>query len=306
MTNTTLKESSIGLGKVSGKKRWRARIIAVGRGSSGYYTEEALRDTGAIAFPVGSKINVDHQSWSESMDFPAGSLKNLAGVIVSTPEFQAEGEDIAGLYAEVEFSDEWAPFVEQFSEFIGLSINAQGYGEEYNEEGVRIVEGFVPSVLNTVDLVTAPGAKGRLIQALESYRETHGTLSTDANTDRKEVGMTPEQIAELKEALVSAVNSGFADLKESLKPEEQEPVVDAVTVSDTVDALSEADLPKAFRMKALEAVNGGTPLAEAIADQKALIESAREGLTLTEDANPGVVRGGTSAPKSYTVPGWSR
>lgn len=310
----TLKESSIGLGKVSGKKRWTARLIATGRGSSGFYSETALRDTGALAFPAGTKINIDHASWEESMNFPAGSLKNLAGVVVTTPEYREAGageDDLAGLYSEVEFSDEWAPFAEQFAAYIGLSINAQGYGEEYNDEGLRIVEGFIPSPLNTVDLVTAPGARGGLIKALESYVETHGTLSTDANAaDRKEDGMTPEEIkTAVKEAMVEAIPSFATALTEAYKAAEiegagDEGKVDAPTVSDVTEALIESNLPKVLRTKVLESMAGGKSVEDAIAEQKTLLETLRED-SATEDS-PGVVRESVKTTESFVVSGWSR
>lgn len=311
MTNTTLKESSIGLGKVSGKKRWTARLIATGRGSSGFYSETALRDTGALAFPAGTKINIDHASWEESMNFPAGSLKNLAGIVATTPEYREAGtdvDDLAGLYSEVEFSDEWAPFAEQFAAHIGLSINAQGYGEEYNDEGLRIVEGFIPSPLNTVDLVTAPGARGGLIQVLESYRETHGTLSTDANADEREDGMTPEEMkTAVKEAMAEAIPSFTAALTEAIKPApkvEDENAVDAPSVSEITEALFESGLPKVLRTKVLESMSGGKSVEDAIAEQKTLLESLRED-SATEE-NPGVVRESVKTTESITVSGWTR
>src|SRR5512133_3107108 len=129
-----LKEAGA-LGVVSGKKSWYARLIAVGAGSSGFYTTEALRDTGPAAFPVGTKVNSDHQSFEEYLSQPAGSIKTLIGVIASTPEFKDNGTDIPGLYANVEFSNEWAPFVEQFAPYLGMSITAQGYGDTTNDAG---------------------------------------------------------------------------------------------------------------------------------------------------------------------------
>lgn len=183
-----LKESTGVLGAVAGKKRWRARLIATGPGSSGFYTEAALKDTGPAAFPVGTKINADHQTWEEMLAQPAGSIKSLIGVIATEPEYLTPEDDLAGLYAEVEFIDAWAPFVEQVGQFVGLSINAQAYGDEINDAGLRVIEGFVPHVLNTVDLVTAPGARGKLFEAVESYREKSDTITAieALSNDRRE------------------------------------------------------------------------------------------------------------------------
>ncbi len=85
--NAKLHESSV-LGKITGKRRWYSRLIAVGSGSSGFHSAEALKNTGPAAWPIGTKCNIDHQSWSEYMEQPAGSLQTLAGVVASTPEFR--------------------------------------------------------------------------------------------------------------------------------------------------------------------------------------------------------------------------
>lgn len=171
--NVKLKESVAGgiLGKVEGKRLWHARLIATGPGSSGFYTEDALKNTGPAAWPKGTKINADHQTWEDYLAKPAGSITTMIGVIASDPVYEEPDGDLPGLYADVEFLESWAPFVEQVGEFVGLSIQAYGYGEETNEAGLQIIEGFLPSVLNTVDLVTAPGARGKLINAIESFRE---------------------------------------------------------------------------------------------------------------------------------------
>lgn len=315
-TKITLAESSVSLGKVTGKRRWKSRLIAQGPGSSGYYTEGALRDFGPAAFPAGTKINVDHQSFTEYLDQPAGSLKTLAGIVASTPEYTEGPDSVMGLYAEVEFSEEWGPFVEQFGPFVGLSIQAQGFGEEFNDEGQRIVEGFVPSVLNTVDLVTAPGARGKLFEAVESYKESSKSdkMTLDSLTNvkedvsRKEDGMTPEEIAEFKEAVVTAVTSamteGLTKIQESLKPAEPE-ATEAPSTAEVTEALIEADLPKAFRVRAVEAIADGKTVAEAIEAQKTLLTEAREGFAAPDADSPGVVRTSEAASSRVNVSGWS-
>lgn len=313
-----LKESTGGLGKVTGKTRWESRIIAVGPGSSGVHTEEALRNTGPAAWPEGTKINIDHQSWEDYLSQPAGSLSTLAGIVASTPEFKSESEaedGIAGLYAEVQFSDAWAPFVEQFAPYIGLSITSQYWGDEVNEAGLPIVEGYVPSVLNTVDLVTEPGAKGRLLTAIESYKESHSEYGkiipkasvADATESRKDdEGMTPEQIAELTEALVTAVTDSVTKLSESLKPVVADPEVedDTVDIAAVTEAVVASGLPAPARTKVYEAVKTGKDVAEAITAEKAYADSLREA-TKTETV---VIRGGDKQAdsKGLIVEGWVR
>ena len=70
-----LEESAGVLGKVSGKRLWRSRLISTGVSSAGkYYSPELLEATGAIAFPVGTHIHADHQSWRDWDEHPENSF----------------------------------------------------------------------------------------------------------------------------------------------------------------------------------------------------------------------------------------
>ncbi len=315
--NAKLHESTISLGEVTGKRRWYARLIAVGSGSSGFHTAEALKATGPAAWPAGTKINVDHASWSEYLDQPAGSLKTLAGVIASTPEFR-DDLDTPGLYSEIEIGSAWGPFVEEFAEFIGLSITADYWGDEKTEEGQSIVEGYVPSVLNTVDLVTAPGAKGRILQAIESFNgdsplkvSDNGKLIIETASEadienRKDKGMEPEDIKKVAEALAEALAPHFTSLKEALVPskpvDEETGAVDPATVAE---ALVAADLPESARKRVYEALKvEGADVAKAIESEKAYIADVLKESAVEE--SPGRVReAAVSTEGRVNIPGWN-
>lgn len=100
--NKLLVDESAGsaLGKITGKKKWKARLIGVGRGSKALYTTEAM-ETAKVAFPAGTKVNADHMSWREKDERPEGSIKSIIGVIASEPVAESDGA-----YAEIEFIDE--------------------------------------------------------------------------------------------------------------------------------------------------------------------------------------------------------
>lgn len=293
--NLKLSESGFSLGKVTGKNRWRARLIKVGAGSSGFYTEDALRETGPTAFPAATKINADHhQNWRELEEQPAGSVTTLIGAIATEPVFADDG-----LYAEVEFSDEWAPFVEQFHPILGLSINASGYGSEMTEMGLPIIEGIIPSPLNTVDLVTVAGAGGKLLELVESFRESSAKMENEVPTQKNRKNMTPEEIQALTEALVKA-------LREAVTPA---PVVDAdepngetliPPVSDITEALVEADLPKPSREAVYKALETGVSVEDAIKAQQELIHD------LQESANSEGSVKETTNQESFIVNGWTK
>lgn len=300
MTTRTLKEAaSFSLGKVTGANKWRCRIIKPGQGSSGFYTEEAIRDTGALAFPIGTKSNADHQGFNAWMEQPAGSVTSLIGALVSTPEWLPDDPEGPGLYSTIEFGTEWAPVVEQFKDVLGLSISAGGIvktderGEEmYTAEGSPIIGGFVPSPLNTVDLVTVAGAGGKLLELAESYtgpmlkplNEIRAKIGsevsgTELHNDGKDNGMTPEEIQALKEALVAAITAAIEPLKEALVPvKPTEDADQAPEISEVVEAVVAADLPKSARAKVLAAVKGGAKIEEAITAEKTYIADLTEAL----------------------------
>ena len=169
MTKTLL-ESGV-LGAITGKRVWNARLIASGVSLNGkYYSGEMLESTGPAAFPVGTLIHADHQTWVEAYDRPEKSVNTIIGVIATEPKLDTV-DGVEGLYANIEFTEEWAPRVEQIAPFVGLSISTQYIADETaeREDGVETVAAFVPFPTNSVDLVTVPGAKGKLLRALESF-----------------------------------------------------------------------------------------------------------------------------------------
>ena len=288
-----------GLGQVTGKRRWKARLVGVGVGSSAVYTEEALKGSFAAAFPVGTRVNINHQTYDEN---PERNLEQLAGAICTTPEFENDG-----MYAEVEFSEKWAPFVEEFHEVIGLSISGVctvaaegtdygniGFSQDY--EKIPTVEKFVYSPLNTVDVVTAPGANGRFIQALESFR---GNMTIDSNQPKgDDVQVKPEDIAAISTAVSEALKNVLdkrdkekadakkaedqakldaekakADKEDKEKKEKEKKTKESIAAA--VDAIADADLPAAFRRRVAEGFARGEDVKELIKEQVELIESAR-------------------------------
>lgn len=299
--NVKIKESSFtGLGKVTGGTRWTARIIRAGKGSSGVYTESALRDTGPAAFPAGTKVNIDHQGWESLMEQPAGTLHTLAGALVSDPVYvfdEALGRGV--LEADIEFSQKWAPFAEQFKEIVGLSISAAGWGEEYDEDGAPIIEGFIPSPLNTVDLVTVPGAGGRLLELKEAYRDI---IKNDVETTGKDEGVKPEDIQALTEAIKVAVTEAFAGIKESLVPKLEDPEDEQVKPSDIAEAIVTAELPKSARAKVYEAVSHGVSIEAAIEQEKNYIKELSESLKVEEARTGDVKLGGSDV--DYQIGTW--
>ena len=309
--------ASTALVAVTGKKRWFSRLIASGAGSSAYYTDEALSTTGPAAFPVGTKINADHQSWRDEDEYPAGSVRRVIGVIASEPKFMVAGESISvdgetytadknGLYAFTEYLDEWAPFVEQIGQYCGLSIHAAYYAteENYTEGGQIIIDGFIPSVLNTVDLVTVPGADGRvkIKEAFESFIEKRDIMGSD-DDKREDEGMKPEELAEALASALKPVLDGISAVQEAVNPPVKEDAdKDEIDIAAVSEAVSEAALPKAARAKVYEAVKEGVAVEDAIKTQKAFIDE----ILSDESFKGNVMTDKTDGSVDLSVSGWSK
>ena len=261
MTKTLL-ESGV-LGAVTGKRVWNARLIASGVSLNGkYYSGEMLESTGPAAFPVGTLVHADHQTWVEAYDRPEKSVNTIIGAIATEPKLDTV-DGVEGLYANVEFTEEWAPRVEQIAPFVGLSISTQYVADETaeREDGVETVAAFVPFPTNSVDLVTVPGAKGKLLRALESF-------SKPPNVEKVKKVMTAEEIEALATALANKLSVTNDDVSEK----------ESVDVEEVAEAMITAGLPKPAREAAFRRIRSGESVKEAIAGEENYMKSLSEAL----------------------------
>ena len=261
MTKTLL-ESGV-LGAVTGKRVWNARLIASGVSLNGkYYSGEMLESTGSAAFPVGTLVHADHQTWVEAYDRPEKSVNTIIGAIATEPKLDTV-DGVEGLYANVEFTEEWAPRVEQIAPFVGLSISTQYVADETaeREDGVETVAALVPFPTNSVDLVTVPGAKGKLLRALESF-------SKPPNVEKVKKVMTAEEIEALATALANKLSVTNDDVSEK----------ESVDVEEVAEAMITAGLPKPAREAAFRRIRSGESVKEAIAGEENYMKSLSEAL----------------------------
>ena len=282
MTKTLL-ESGV-LGAVTGKRVWNARLIASGVSLNGkYYSGEMLESTGSAAFPVGTLVHADHQTWGEAYDRPEKSVKTIIGAIATEPKLDTV-DGVEGLYANVEFTEEWAPRVEQIAPFVGLSISTQYIADETaeREDGVETVAAFVPFPTNSVDLVTVPGAKGKLLRALESF-------SKPPNVEKVKKVMTAEEIEALATALANKLSVTNDDVSEN----------ESVDVEEVAEAMITAGLPKPAREAAFRRIRSGESVKEAIAGEENYMKSLSEALKAkTAEESSAVFRRDTDSNES--------
>ncbi|MGH3651564.1 hypothetical protein [Glutamicibacter sp.] len=141
-------------------------LISPGQGSSGDYTPEVLATAAAErAFPRGTLGMIDHDTPTEMMERPEGSLRNLA-IVLEEDAYIGEG---GALQAEAKVASAWRDLVDDFHEHIGASIFASAE-ISVNESGQKIVERIIPNPFNRADLVTVAGRGGKIEQVLEAAK----------------------------------------------------------------------------------------------------------------------------------------
>lgn len=158
-------------GNKSGSK-WRVLLIKAGTSANRvHYSEEVLKRAAPLF--EGVKAYADHPSADERRNRPERSVR-----------------DVVGWYSNVHWSDEHRGLVGDFNvlasagwlrealksawdggkpDLLGFSINAAGMKSGRVVDGGHLLEGITQ--VNSTDVVTTPGAGGRVLDILESTIE---------------------------------------------------------------------------------------------------------------------------------------
>lgn len=171
---------AIGSAQKTGPGRVKFKIITPGQGSSGNYTEAMLRQAARDnVFPEGTLSMVNHPTGSEHFERPEGDLRNLAGVLLEDAYW-----DGTALVAEARIGSAWRDFVDEFHEYIGVSISAQA---EVTESGE--ISRLLPDPFNRVDLVTVAGRGGEITEVLEAAKVIESRSIIAKETTEHDIGM---------------------------------------------------------------------------------------------------------------------
>jgi hypothetical protein len=144
-------------------------IIRPGRGSSGYYTENVLREACTHdVYPAGMLMHWDHPTRQQEKDQPARITGTIAAALVEAAEYRDESHpgawDGPGPYALAEVRPKFREDLKWLSGKIGVShyINEGEWKDALCPDGKkgRLITKLVASPFNSVDFVTIPGAGG--------------------------------------------------------------------------------------------------------------------------------------------------
>lgn len=269
-----------------GAGRYRIRIIAPGRGSTGMYTAPNLAESAPLFVP-GTHMFFDHQTMTEDWERPERSVRDLAGVFESGAEIMPDGSLEADIkvYPSVNgvIRERWAD--------IGVSINGWSV-EEIGPDGVVPVLAGIQSV----DFVTRAGAKGAVLEVLESdgrWRvKNPPTPSNPTNRTQEEQAVKPEEIVKaVSEAVAAAMPAAIKEAAALLAADQEKKVAEAkkneapaVDPYEAAAKVAEAnDLPKEARVRVMEAVKRGAGVDDAIEAERAYIKAIAPAPVVRED-----------------------
>ena len=273
--------------KDDGAGRYRIRIIAPGRGSTGMYTAPNLAESAPLFVP-GTHMFFDHQTMTEDWERPERSVRDLAGVFESGAEIMPDGS----LEADIKVYPSVNGIIRERWADIGVSINGWSV-EEIGPDGVVPVLAGIQSV----DFVTRAGAKGAVLEVLESdgrWRvKNPPTPSNPINTNvQEEQAVKPEEIVKaVSEAVAAAMPAAIKEAAAMLAADQEKKVAEAKKVEapavDPYEAAAKVaeanDLPKEARARVMEAVKRGAGVDDAIEAERAYIKAIAPAPVVRED-----------------------
>lgn len=273
--------------KDDGAGRYRIRIIAPGRGSTGMYTAPNLAESAPLFVP-GTHMFFDHQTMTEDWERPERSVRDLAGVFESGAEIMPDGS----LEADIKVYPSVNGIIRERWTDIGVSINGWSV-EEIGPDGVVPVLAGIQSV----DFVTRAGAKGAVLEVLESdgrWRvRSPSAPSNPTNTKvQEEQAVKPEDICKaVSEALTAAMPAAIKEAAAMLAADQEKKVAEAKKVEapavDPYEAAAKVaeadDLPKEARARVMEAVKRGAGVDDAIEAERAYIKAIAPAPVVRED-----------------------
>lgn len=286
----TLTESAAAPIKVG--KRWRVTIARPGQGSSGYYPESVLRETGPAAFPPGTKSFFNHDPKRDVRDmvgtFPDGAFWN-----------EEEGE----LQADLEPFPRFRDVLNEAGQAVEVSIHAHG-----DKDDADVVRSLLFNRANTVDLVGFGGLEGSGLKfQLESLfsaaaEKTKSDADASAQKETEGMHMDKEQFEALQKQLTETralLDTFIAESRTELQGKADEQAVAVAVeakVSEALAAYREKEavidaaglLPKqaeALKERALK----GEDIEESLTEAKALVEEFKATIVANPDNRGNVV-----------------
>jgi hypothetical protein len=166
-------------------------LITAGKGSSGYYTESALKKAAADkVFNTGTQMFLNHQTREERAARPEGDITKLAGTLTGPAEYVEGVNGAPGrLVAPAKVFGTYKDFLTEAKDDIGVSVRVGATPSGKVRDGVPLVENMVYAL--SADFVTKAGRGGKIDELYESYRAVHPPVA--GGNQPQEDNMTNEE-----------------------------------------------------------------------------------------------------------------
>jgi hypothetical protein len=243
----------------------KVTLISAGKGSSGYYTEQALKTAAKDGiFAAGTHMMLNHQTKEERLARPEGDITKLAGKLTSKAEYvEGTGGKPGKLVASAHIYPEFAPFIAARKDDIGVSVRVGAEPSGKLQEGLPLVEKMVYAL--STDFVTRAGRGGEITEMFESFRQQQA--------EHKEQDMTDEEKALMKTLQES--NAKYALRLDRLEEDNTN-----LRVSKLVaESLSDSGLTPRAQKRITTAVMGNVPMKDGKLDEVKLQESIKAAVT---------------------------
>lgn len=244
--------------------RWLVKVAVPGQGSSGFYSEELIREQGPAALHPGAQSFILHEN--------TRNPKDMIGVFTEGSYWD---EDEKALMAELDVFPHWAEFVETLAPHVGMSIYMAGAKDKDGN-----VTELTPSPGNGCDMVSRPGLAGSGITE-KLYEEYLAEARGTSREDDKAVEELEKKVDALT-AIVSTLVDGFkakeaADKAADEAANEVETAVEAYDAA--VEKILEAKLAPAQTAELRARAKAGEDVTEAIESAKTIAKELTEQIT---------------------------
>ena len=166
-------------------KKYMARIIGPGWGSSGFYSEDILKKAVEDGvFHMGMHSYIDHPTTTEKRERRVRSVRDQLGFLGEDAIYDSNGDEGPGVYAPLSIFPDRRGFVSERAKSTGLSMHVLCEFRKGKAAGKfgNIVERMVKEETNSVDMVSVAGAGGKFGSILESK------TTPETNTKEEEMG----------------------------------------------------------------------------------------------------------------------
>jgi hypothetical protein len=246
------------------KENYRIKLIGVGKGSTAWYTPEALKQAASDKiFKAGTPMRIDHPTATQEAERPEGSVKDWGAVLKSDALWMESGPAGAGLYSDVKPFSDHAQTIDEKGPYAGVSIAAFGEalkdsaGKAVMRDGVPVLAKFTSA--DGVDMVTRAGAGGLFLTEaarpavnsnqedsmeaaeLQKLQESNRRLleraiRADAREEASKILKTTSLVEAARERVIDAVSREFSDI-----PQTSEGALDVAKFTETVNAAAKAE-----------------------------------------------------------------